>query len=119
MENWEEELKKLPKKLDPRFAVVARWLHTHSDQTPETLLGQLSAIGQPDQVLIEAIGGKPEYGDRSKDNFFAKEGAKGIQAIRQALEHLKKEEPQNWPRGIERLADWLAALTGDKKGGAQ
>ncbi|HQE92104.1 MAG TPA: RAMP superfamily CRISPR-associated protein [Anaerolineae bacterium] len=120
MEHWEKELGKLPEKLDPRFTAVARWLHTHRDQTPETLLVQLGALGQPDAAMIETIGGEKEYGERSKDNFFAKEGAKSIQAIRQALEHLKeKENPQNWPRGIERLADWVAVLATDKKGGAQ
>ena len=118
MENWEKELEKLPKKLDSCFAVVARWLHTHNDQTPETLLSQLDALGQPGRDLIAAIGGL-EYGDRSKDNFFATKGAKDMRAIHQMLELLQKEDQQNWSPGIERLANWLAALAGDKEGGTQ
>lgn len=119
MERWEEELGKLPRKLDPRFRALARWLHTRSNESPDNLLGQLSAIGQPNTDLIAAIGGQDEYGHRSKDNFFTQEGKAGVQAVRDALEYLKKEEQQNWSRGIKRLADWLAALAGDKKGGAQ
>jgi len=121
---WEEELEKhLPKKrrLDPRFAALARWLHTRNYESPETLLGQLGAIGQPDSDLIEAVGGQNEYGQRSKANFFQTDGKKGIEAISKTLKHLhEKEEGQNWSRGIERLAEWLAALAGDEKqGGAQ
>jgi len=119
MKHWEEELERLPKKLDPRFTPLARWLHTRSDESPENLLGQLSVIGQPNSDLIATIGGRDEYGDRSEDNFFTQEGKDGVQAVRNALQYLKQEDQQNWSRGIERLADWLAALAGDKKGGAQ
>jgi len=120
MTHWEEELEeKLPKKLDPRFGALARWLYAHRDESPETLLNQLNAVGEPDQTLIDAIGGESEYGSRSKDNFFAQEGKAGIQAICKALEYLK-EDQQNWSRGVAVLADQLAARAGDKvKGGAQ
>jgi CRISPR-associated protein Csx10 len=119
--HWEKELEEtLPKKLDPRFGALARWLYAHRDESPETLLNQLNAVGEPDQTLIDAIGGESEYGSRSKDNFFAQEGKAGIQAICKALEYLKEKDQQNWSRGVAVLADQLAARAGDKvKGGAQ
>jgi len=116
MAPWEKELEeKLTKKLAPRFAALARWLYAHRDESPEVLLNQLNAIGKPDQTLIDAIGGESEYGSRSKDNFFVQEGKAGIRAICEALEYLKKEDRQDWPRGIAVLADHLAALAGDKE----
>jgi len=116
---WEEELEeKLPKKrLDPRFAALARWLYAHRNESPDALLKQLSTVGQPDQALIAAIGGESEYGSRSKDNFFAQEGKEGLQAVREALKHLKEENQPDWPRGIAVLADHLAARATDQKGG--
>lgn len=121
---WEEELKKhlsQNQRLDARFAALARWLHTHSNESPQALLNRLNAIGQPDTGLKEAIGGPEEYGQLSKTNFFQADGKKGIEAIDAALKHLhEKEERQNWSPGIERLAEWLAALAGEKQqGGAQ
>ncbi|MBW2065329.1 MAG: hypothetical protein JRJ03_10410, partial [Deltaproteobacteria bacterium] len=116
---WEEVLQKLPEQLDRRFAALARWLYAHRDESPEALLSEMNALGQPDQALIGAIGGEPEYGSRSKDNFFAKEGARGTQAVREALEYLKKEAPKDWLRGITTLADCISARAGEKKGGAQ
>lgn len=122
MKRWEEELEKhLPSKQrpDPCFATVARWLHIHSDESPESLLGQLNAIGQPDSALIAAIGGPEEYSSRSKANFFQTNGKPVMEAIVEALEWLEEEDSWNWSRGIERLAEWLTALAADKKGGAQ
>jgi len=122
MKRWEEELEKhLPSKQhpDPRFAAVARWLYIRSDESPESLLGQLNAIGQPDSTLIAAIGGPEEYSSRSKANFFQTDGKPVMEAIVEALAWLQKENPWNRSRGIERLAEWLTALAADKKGGAQ
>ncbi len=121
MNRWEEKLEEyLPprKQLDLRFAALARWLHAHRDESPENLLRHLGAIGQPDSALIGAIGGADEYGARSKANFFQTDGKPTVEAIGKALKWLQKEDSTNWPRGIERLADWLAALA-EKKGGAQ
>lgn len=119
--HWEEKLEEhLPsgKSLDPRFAALARWLHVHRDESPGALIGLLSTIGQPDSALIEAIGGSEEYGSRSKDNFFQTEGKPIVEAIGRALEWLQSEKRQDWPRGIDRLADWLASVTEGRKGGA-
>ena len=87
----------------------------HSNEPPETLTGKLKASGQPDPTLIGAIGGETEYGDRSKDNFFRNEGRGGMDAIAGALECLKREEEQHWSRGIELLANWVAALARKKE----
>ncbi|MEW6664389.1 MAG: RAMP superfamily CRISPR-associated protein [Thermodesulfobacteriota bacterium] len=119
MAHWEGKLEKLPERLDLRFAALARWLHAHSGESPENLLDHLSGFGQPDSALVAAIGGQDEYGNRRKDSFFIKEGKDGIRAVRDVLEYLKKENQQDWLRGIERLADWVAALTEDKKGGVR
>ncbi len=119
MKQWEEELeKRLPsgQRLDPRFAALARWLHIHHRESPAELIKQLGTVGQPDSALKEAIG---EYGVRSKTNFFQTDGKLVVEAIGKALEWLQGQDPENWPRGIARLADWLAALATDKKGGTQ
>ncbi|OQA15237.1 MAG: hypothetical protein BWY63_02976 [Chloroflexi bacterium ADurb.Bin360] len=119
---WEDELDKhLPttKRLDPRFAAVARWLHTHRAESPEALRGRLDTIGQPDSALIEALGGTTGYGARNKANFFQTDGKSVMEALGGALTWLQRENPENWPRGIERLASWVAALAVDKQGGTQ
>ncbi len=136
MKRWEEELdrhrpvllkikQERRKQFDNTFGALARWLYVQSNEPPQTLHDKLAALttpenafGQPDKGLIETIG-QDEYGDRSEDNFFAQDGTNGVQAIRQALNDLNKTDPQYWPHGIARLADWLAALAADKKGGAQ
>lgn len=114
---WEEKLEELlpaNSMLAPRFATVARWLRMNRDRSPEELTILLDKLGQPDDLLISSIG-EEEYGDRSKPNFFQEEGKEGIRAICKALERLKDEDPQNWVRGIDRLADWLATLAQNKK----
>jgi hypothetical protein len=138
MEHFEKELERLAKRLDPRFAALARWLHTHQGISPADLLTLFKAefdtngkntrldlqgfLGEPDDALIELIGTE-EYGSRSKENFFAKEGREGgkdgIKAICEVLQWLEGEEAQNHARGIERLANWLAALAGHQQGGSQ
>lgn len=109
---WEEKLEELlpaNSMLDPRFATVARWLRMNRDKSPGELSSLLGGLGEPGDLLISAIG-EEEYGDRSKPNIFQEEGKEGVKAIRKALEWLKEEHSQNWARGIDRLADWLATL---------
>ncbi len=119
-EYWEEKLEKdLPKEQlsGLHFAPLSRWLYTHRDDSPETLLGQLGALGQPDSGLKTAIGEK-EYGQRSEANSLQADSKIGIEAIGKVLKHLlEKETKENWSRGIECLAEWLVTLAGDKQQG--
>jgi hypothetical protein len=59
--------------------------------------------------------GKQEYGERSKDNFFTKEGKDGIEAILKTLEYLKKEDPLHRRGGIRRLSEWIAGLVREEE----
>jgi len=117
VENWEEKLNALlPQKLNSHFITVARWLQTHSTQPPQTLAEDIKELGSPDKNLIKAIGGKREYGERSKDNFFQNDGRKSLQKICETLMSLAQEDANNHQRGVEQLADTIAALAHDEKG---
>lgn len=136
LECWEEELGKhrsvlmkikrhYNKQFDKCFGALARWLHMHSDAPCEELIERLTAMdvpekafGQPDEALVAAIG-EQEYGQRAKENFFTKAGKEGVNAIREALEYLRKEDAYLHRCGIERLAEWITMLTREEKGGAQ
>jgi len=136
MECWEDELEKhrpvlmkikrqYNKQFDKCFGALARWLYMYSDAPCEEIIERLAAIdvpekafGQPDEALVAAIG-EQEYGQREKENFFTKAGKEGVNAIRKALEYLRKEEDAYHQRGIERLAEWITMLVREKKGGAQ
>lgn len=117
MAQWEEKVEELlpaTRLLDSRFATVARWISVNRDKSPEELSSLLNKLGQPEDSLVSAIG-EEEYGDRSKPNFFRKEGKETVTAILKALEQLKEEYPQDWARGIDHLANWLATLARNKK----
>lgn len=126
MEEWEDKLDVLlpqERRLDAPFQTLARWMHTQGDASPQDWIDQFSslgdfeiAFGQPDKALIAAIG-ENEYGKRSKDNFFIKDGKSSIEAICIALEWLNKQDSRQWRGGIERLAEWVAALASDKQNG--
>lgn len=126
MQEWEEELNnRLPhgRCQDARFQALVRWLHIHSDMSPQDWIDQLASIGncemafgQPNKALIAAIGEK-EYGKRNKDNFFTTDGKGDVEAICKALEWLKDQDSRQWRGGIERLAEWIAALARDKQNG--
>ncbi|RMD67504.1 hypothetical protein D6833_00125 [Candidatus Parcubacteria bacterium] len=131
---WEEKLEEfLPsnKRLAPRFVALARWLHSHHNQTPAEILNSFKArfegdkcqsvdlqevFGEPDNALIEAIGGRAEYGARSKDNFFADEGKDAMLKICNALKYLENEDQHHWSEGIEILSDRIVALARSEKG---
>jgi len=129
MQEWEEELRKtLPrgKCSDTRFQALARWLHAYNDRSPQDWIDQLTqednqemTFGEPDRALIVEIGER-EYGKRSKDNFFIKDGISDVEAICKALEWLKCQDSRQWCDGVEHLAGWIAALARDKQiGGIQ
>ena len=141
---WEETLDGLlPAKVDGRFTVIARWLHTNSNTPPAQLIEHLGfrsvkqggnikcekiehpenrpkdkILGEPNEELIESIG-ESEYGARGKDNFFLGDGKEVTHKICEALLKLSEKDKQYYRRGIEILADRIAALAGDKEGGAQ
>ena len=125
LSEWEETVdrflqeEKKGKELDPRFDGLARWLHAHAHLPLEKLLQRLTdvsrretAFGEPDADLIQQIG-KQEYGNRSKDNFFAQE-EKSRDNIANALKELKEllgtDQGPQWQRGVQILADRIAAL---------
>jgi CRISPR-associated protein Csx10 len=117
--NWEKRLKEdftFTRCHDQRFASVARMLHIHADESPKDLLDRLDKVGEPDTTLIEAIN---EYGCRSKDNFFKKEGPgggkDGIETIKKALNRLMQQEDTLWLLGIQMLAERIAAAVDSKK----
>lgn len=128
MEDWENELRiHLPpeRQLDNPFQWLARWLHAHSDMSPQKLIEQFilmknpktAFFGQPAQDLIAAIG-EEEYGDRVEKNSFIEKGKDEIVGIINALGYLEKEDSAYWRNGIERLAEWIAlASRNEKKGG--
>jgi CRISPR-associated protein Csx10 len=126
MQEWDEELRKtLPQVRcrDARFQALVRRMHANSDISPQKWIDQLAslgdnemAFGQPDKDLIAAIGEK-EYGKRSKDNFFIKDGKGDVEAICIALEWLKVQDSKQWRGGIERLAEWIAAMATEKQNG--
>lgn len=118
VEQWEKKLEKdLPKERlqGLYFDSLSRWLYIHREDSPEKLLAEFNELGQPSSGLIKAIGEK-EYGERSEVNSFQDEGKIGIQAIGAVLNHLReKERGEDWSKGIECLAEWLATLASDKQ----
>lgn len=125
MEEWENELRihlSQERQMDTPFQSLARWLHAHSDISPQKLIEQLismkdpktSFFGQPAQDLIAAIG-EEEYGDRVEKNFFIEKGKDEIAGIINALGYLEKENSAYWRSGVERLAEWIALASKDKK----
>jgi CRISPR-associated protein Csx10 len=122
IQKWKRALneRNLDKCRDSRFVAVARYLSTHADEKYEALIAQLDKFGAPDPLspddpVIEAVGGKDEYGSRSKDNFFQKEGKAGMDVVRQALVELAKEEPACWILGVRLLAERIATAAQDKE----
>lgn len=117
---WEEKLDDLlPVKLDVPFVAIARWLHIHSHQPLQEVLTEIKSLGEPDESLIETIGGQSEYGARSKDNFFHTQGEEAFENILKALRELAREDEEYHQRGIEILADRIASLASDKEGGSR
>lgn len=131
MERWEKKLADvLPARLDARFAALARWLHAHSDQSPQEILSFLNAkfddegkgfhlervFGEPDERLIEEVIGQQEYGARSKSNFFSedKDGKAVMLKICALLQELGKDETHQ-REGIQRLAGYLSAAATEKE----
>jgi CRISPR-associated protein Csx10 len=132
MKLWEEELdknrsvllkikKQHGKRFNSCFGALARWLYLSGDHPLEEVIVQLLSMsdqeqgfGKPNEALVAAIG-KQEYGERSKDNFFTKEGKDGIEAILKTLEYLKKEDPLHRRGGIRRLSEWIAGLVREEE----
>lgn len=109
-------------KFNSCFAALARWLYSCSDTRIDELISQLKVdqeqfvLGQPQETLINAIGGDEEYGKRDIDNFYTNEVCvKGIRKIRQALKYLKDLDQSFHRRGIEQVADSIAGLTREKE----
>jgi len=99
---------------DSRFTALARWIHSYSENDPDELLQKIGNLGEPDDALIEMIG-KNEYGDRSKENFFTKEGREGLELVRKLLRAIKTENPAFWRVGMKMLAGRIEAAADSKK----
>ena len=103
---------------DSRFTALARWMYACSESDPDELLQIIDELGKPNDALIEIIG-KNEYGDRSKENFFTKEGQEGLELVKKLLCTLKTENPAFWRVGVKMLAGRIEAAVDSKKGGAR
>ncbi len=95
---------------DPRFEGLARWLNASAKLSPDEILSEMESFGVPSPRLKETLGGSKEYGDRDKDNFFKTDGKKGVQALRDLLERLKRFPEKHHPRGVQLSAAQLSQM---------
>ena len=98
-----------------RFLGLARWLDTHRHESIDELLGKMGALGEPDELLIECIGGAEERGDRGIANPLTDED--GFKLIRKLLQKLRDKDEAHRPLGVRILADRLAEAASEKEGG--
>jgi CRISPR-associated protein Csx10 len=100
------------------FSALAGWLYAQRSASPETIIRRMvteDVYGAPSWSLKETIGGQQEYGARSKDSFFLKDGTKGRE-IAQLLQVLNDEYPSHfWPVGIAMVADQIASAIAEKR----
>ena len=116
---WEEELN------DPgyswgqckgsSFLGLARWLDAHRHKDIGDLLEKMETVGEPDDLLVEHIGGEQEYGDREIANPLTKE--QGFKLVKRMMKQLQEKDEAHWPLGIRMLADRLAEVAGEKEEG--
>jgi hypothetical protein len=114
--DWEKELDDQPwdRCEKARFLRLARWLDTRCHEDVGELLKEMEALGEPDEPLIECIGGKKEYGDRGIANPLTKEEGFGL--VKKLLEQLQEKNEAHRPLGVRMLADRLAEAAGVKEG---
>jgi len=103
---------------DQRFTALARWMYACSESHPDDLLQKIDKLGKPDDALIKIIG-ENEYGDRSKENFFEKEGREELELVKKILCALKTENLAFWRVGVKMLAGRIESAVDSKKGGAR
>jgi CRISPR-associated protein Csx10 len=115
--DWEKDLDDQPwgRCEKARFLGLARWLDTRCHEDIGELLKEMEALGEPDEQLIERIGGKKEYGDREIANPLTREEGFGL--VKKLLKRLQEEDEAHRPLGVRMLADRLAEAAGGKEEG--
>ncbi|MDY6876468.1 MAG: RAMP superfamily CRISPR-associated protein [Chloroflexota bacterium] len=96
-----------------RFLGLARWLDAHRHEPIDVLLGKMDALGEPDELLIERIGGVEEHGDREIANPLADEKCFGL--IKKMVNRLQEKNATHRPLGVRILADRLAEAASERE----
>jgi len=96
------------------FLGLGRWLDTHRYEPIHDLLRKMEALGEPDELLVERIGGAEERGDREIANPLTDE--KCFKLVKKLLKRLQEENKAHWPLGVRMLADRLAEAAGEREG---
>lgn len=95
---------------------VARWLHSHRNDSIESILAELDSLGMADSRLVAHIRAQRpdvehEYGARDKKSRLTEAQA----LARDLLDRLREFDARYWPEGIGVLADCLAAAAGTEE----
>lgn len=118
-EDWGEDLddqhQQWDQCKDTRFLGLARWLDAHRHEPIDELLRKMDALGEPDELLIERIGGAEERGDREIANPLTDE--EGFKLVKKMLRRLQEENEAHWSLGVRMLADRLAEAVEQKEEG--
>jgi CRISPR-associated protein Csx10 len=99
----------------PAFAGLARWLEARRHEPIGKLIEKMEALGEPDELLIEQLGGAAERGDREIANPLTEE--KGFKLVKKLLKRLQGKDEAHQPLGVRMLADRLAEAAERKEGG--
>ena len=97
---------------DP-YQALARWLYEHRTMALPELKQEMAALGAPDALLIDQVGGKDEFGARDKANRLA--GTPGFEMVLDLLDKLAKMDDSNPPQGVKMLAERLALAAEQKE----
>jgi CRISPR-associated protein Csx10 len=113
-ESWKKALDKQTwsQCQDARFLGLARWLDARQHDAVEELLSTLETAGEPDELLIECVGGREERGDREIANPLTDEA--GLKLVKRMLQRLRDEDAPAQQLGIRMVADRLAEAAGKK-----
>ena len=116
-ERWNESLDTQPWKQceKARFLGLARWLDAHRRESIGELLEAIETLGEPDELLIERLGGAEERGDREIANPLTEE--KGFTLVKKLLKQLQDKDEAHRPLGVRMLADRLVKAAGKEEVG--
>jgi CRISPR-associated protein Csx10 len=98
---------------DARFLGLARWLDARQHDAVEELIETLKASGEPDELLIECVGGTEERGDREIANPLTDEA--GFELVERMLQRLRDADAPDQQMGISMVAERLAEAAGKKE----
>jgi CRISPR-associated protein Csx10 len=98
---------------DARFLGLARWLDARQHDAVEELIETLKASGEPDELLIECVGGTEERGDREIANPLTDEAS--FELVERMLQRLRDADAPDQQMGISMVAERLAEAAGKKE----